>query len=55
MLKLIEGAVLWVDTLAVHSNREELARIKKLFAEARTLLGSRLGLHNHPHIPGLKQ
>ena len=55
MLKLIEGAVLWVDTLAVHSNREELARIKKLFAEARTLLGSRLGLHNHPHIPGIKQ
>jgi hypothetical protein len=54
MLRLIEGAVLWVDTLAVCSNREELARIKTLFAEARTILGSRLGLHTHPHNPGSK-
>jgi hypothetical protein len=54
MLRLIEGAVLWVDTLAVRSSREDLARIKKLFAEARTLLGSRLGPHTHPHNPGIK-
>ena len=54
MLRLIEGAVLWVDTLAVRSSREDLARIKKLFAEAQTLLGSRLGPHTHPHNPGIK-
>jgi hypothetical protein len=52
MLKLIEGAVLWIDTLATASSRVQMDRVRSLFVEARGTLESRLHDHGHVHIPG---
>jgi len=45
LLTLIEGAETWVNTLAVKADEERTARVRKVFADARTHLHHRLQEH----------
>jgi len=47
MLKLMEGAIVWVDTLAMHAGREQAERIRRLFVSAQQDVQTRLGEHRH--------
>jgi len=45
MLKLIEAAVIWIDTVATPSSRDRMERVRSVFAEARGALEPRR--HHH--------
>lgn len=49
MLTLIEGAETWVDSLATRPDAESLARVRKVFADARERLHRRLHEHGIAH------
>ena len=49
MLTLIEGAETWVDGLATRPDAESLARVRKVFADAREKLHRRLHEHGIAH------
>ena len=49
MLTLIEGAETWVESLATRPDPESLARVRKVFAEARERLHRRLHEHGIAH------
>jgi hypothetical protein len=48
-LQLIDGAQLYVDTLATRPQAEDLARIRKVYADARAELHRRMHQHGVPH------
>jgi hypothetical protein len=48
-LQLIDGAQLYVDTLATRPEAEDLARIRKVYADARAELHRRMHQHGAPH------
>jgi hypothetical protein len=48
-LKLIDGSQWYVDTLATRPDEETLARIRKVFTDARAALHQRLHQHGVPH------
>ena len=49
MLTLIEGAETWAESLATRPDPESLARVRKVFAEAREKLHRRLHEHGIAH------
>jgi hypothetical protein len=52
MMKLVEGGMLWLDTVATPSSREQMDRVRSLFAEARGVLESRMHHHRDAHRHG---
>jgi hypothetical protein len=48
-LKLIEGSQLYVETLATRPDAETLARIRKVYTDARAALHRRMHQHGIPH------
>ncbi len=46
MLKLIDGARTWVDTLAIHAGPERAERLRRVLAEARAELEARRARHS---------
>jgi len=48
-LQLIEGAQLYVDTLATRPDAESFSRIRKVYADARAELHRRLHQRGVPH------
>jgi hypothetical protein len=46
-LTLIEGGLVWLDTLATRPDPERLARIRQVFLDARGKLQERLRAHHH--------
>jgi hypothetical protein len=46
-LKLMEGAILWVNTLATPANRAQFERVQSLFREAHRSLEVKLQQHSH--------
>jgi hypothetical protein len=48
-LQLIDGAQLYVETLATRPQAEDLTRIRKLYADARAELHRRMHQHGVPH------
>jgi hypothetical protein len=49
MLTLIEGAETWTENLATRSDAERLARVRKVFQDARAQLHRRLHEHGVSH------
>ncbi len=47
LMKLIEGAILWVDTIATPGGREQMEKIGRLFQDASFQLSTRMGEHRH--------
>ena len=48
MLKLIEGPILWLDTVATPGNREQMARARRILEEAQNQLETKI--HQHKHL-----
>jgi hypothetical protein len=47
MLRIVEGGLAWVDTLATRADPERHARNRKVFEDARDRLHARLHAHGH--------
>jgi hypothetical protein len=46
-LTLIDGGLVWLDTLATRPDPQRLARIRQVFLEARAKLHERSQAHRH--------
>jgi hypothetical protein len=48
-LKLIDGAQMYVETLATRPDEESFGRIRKVYTDARAELHRRMRQHGVPH------